>query len=494
VRLRTMVAVSLIAALSATLAVSPSAAVAAIDKAIWGPTNQVDGSSAFPLYRSLGVDVYEGHLQWADVAPTAPADATNPNDPAYHWPAGLQETIQGAGSNGIAVALLVSGSPGWANGGRSSIWAPNAGDFASFLIAASRRYPQVRRWMIWGEPNRGDRFQPNAADQPTGPRAYAPLLDAAYGALKSVSSRNIVIGGMTWTGGDVKPDAFLRWMELPSGGRPRLDWFGHNPFPLREPNIQDDPVSGGYRDISDMDTFSGEVRNVFGAGTKLWLSEFTVVSDHRSALFGEMFTTKENQARWLAEAYRMTDDLPGVAGLGWISLYDEAPSKSAANWGLMTAGGARKPAFEAYRKAPDHGFAASGQRGVSGGRLKTRITGAFRAARRGAAVVASAKGTIRIRGDRAGRPLSFYCGGKVRVGVRAGRHGRSLAVRRVKVSRSRCRWRKRLYFPVRKLTSAQRRALASRRRVRLRVRFVYGGGVRLQPSRTRLLTYSVKPR
>ena len=54
--------------------------------------------------------------------------------------------------------------------------------------------------MIWGEPNRVAVFQPHRADSKTGARAYATLLDAAYGALKSVSRRNIVIGGMSYPG------------------------------------------------------------------------------------------------------------------------------------------------------------------------------------------------------------------------------------------------------------------------------------------------------
>ena len=44
-------------------------------------------------------------------------------------------------------------------------------------------------------------WRPNRKGSTIGPRSYAKLLDAAYGALKSVSPRNIVIGGMTYTGG-----------------------------------------------------------------------------------------------------------------------------------------------------------------------------------------------------------------------------------------------------------------------------------------------------
>ena len=57
--------------------------------------------------------------------------------------------------------------------------------------------------MVWGEPNRSDRFRPNAPSSPRGPRRYAELLDAAYEALKGTSAQNIVIGGMTFTGGEV---------------------------------------------------------------------------------------------------------------------------------------------------------------------------------------------------------------------------------------------------------------------------------------------------
>ena len=74
----------------------------------------------------------------------------------------------------MRVALLVEDAPPWANGGRPAIWAPtDAGDYADFLAAAARRYPLVRRWMIWGEPNRHDRFQPNGENSPPPVARYA---------------------------------------------------------------------------------------------------------------------------------------------------------------------------------------------------------------------------------------------------------------------------------------------------------------------------------
>ncbi|MDQ4048606.1 MAG: hypothetical protein M3131_04375 [Actinomycetota bacterium] len=324
---------------------------AAAEKAIWGPTTLPGGASAFPTYRALGVDTLQLSLDWPTTAPARPVNPRSPSDPAYLWPAAVDRAVSEAAANGIRVALLVSGSPGWANGGRSPVHAPNATDYATFLTAASRRYPSVRRWMIWGEPNRDDRFQPNSEGSPAGARAYAPILDAAYGALKSVSAANIVIGGMTWTGGTVKPASFLHFMRLPNGRPPRLDWFGHNPFPFRFPNLREENIAGGWRDISDMDLFSTELRRVYGSRARFWLSEFTVLSDKPSREFAHS-VSRQGQARWLSASYRIADALPSIAGLGWLSLADEPDRPGSANWGLLTSTGARKPSYEAFRLAP----------------------------------------------------------------------------------------------------------------------------------------------
>lgn len=343
-----------VALLACALAGAGADGARAAEKAIWGPLNLPGGASAFPTYRDLGVDTLQLQLDWSATAPTRPGNPANPSDPAYRWPASIDRAISEGAASGIQVALLVANSPGWANGGRSHIYAPSAGDFGTFTAAASRRYPAVRRWMIWGEPNRDDRFLPNDGG-PAAPRAYAPILDAAYGALKGVSAANIVIGATTWTGGTTKPARFLQHMRLPNGRPPRLDWYGHNPFPFRFPNLREEHIEGGWRDISDLDLFGDEIRRVYGREVRLWLSEYTILSDRPSAQF-EMFLSRAEQARWLAASYELADQLPTVAGLGWLALVDEPPAPGSSSWGLLTASGARKPAYEAFRLAPSVRF------------------------------------------------------------------------------------------------------------------------------------------
>lgn len=350
------------AAMIVCLLLALPATAPAAEKSIWGHSSEPAGASAFAIYETLGVDTVQFAINWSTVAPARPAAPTDPADPAYRWPAEIDAAVHAARRHGMHIALMITGAPAWSNGGRASIWAPSdPQDFADFATAAARRYPPVRRWMIWGEPNFGVRFMPNAKDDPIGARTYAPILDAAYGALKRVNAANVVIGGMTWTGGDLRPAQFIRAMRLPNGRPPRLDWFGHNPFPFRYPDLSKPPLQD-FRDISDLDTLGREVDDAY-RGTRstpvpLWLSEFVIQSDHGSDTFAE-FVSRGQQAVWVRAAYRIADRLGSrVAGLGWLALVDEPPARNSANWGLLTSTLDRKPAWFAFYSAPSRRHAA----------------------------------------------------------------------------------------------------------------------------------------
>ena len=341
-------------------ALVPAASARSV-KAIWGPVRMPDGSSAFATYRHLGTRVFQASLEWNQIAPSRPARPTDPNDPAYRWPGAVDFAVREGRRHGIKLALMVKGSPDWANGGRSPEWAPNDSDYARFMTAASRRYRSVHLWMVWGEANRGAVFQPLPKDKPRGPRRYATLLRSAYHALKRRSARNVVIGGMTFSYGEVRPRDFLRWLRLPNGRPPPLDWYGHNPFTKRFPRLDYYRSYPGYkgRDLSDLDIFVREIRRTYKRshrafrrkGPRLWLSEFTVSSDAPNHAF-DFYVSRRQQARWLTAAYRIAQRAPSVAGLGWIGLLDESPAvPNPANWGLMTHDGRPKPAYHAYRRA-----------------------------------------------------------------------------------------------------------------------------------------------
>src|ERR1043166_6322730 len=127
---------------------------------------------------ALGVGIVRFTVHWDQVAPRRPATPTNPLDPANDW-AATDAVVKGLRSHRIGALLQLVGTPSWANGGRSSNYAPtSANAFGSFATAAARHYPWVRDWLIWNEPNQARWLRPTTAAVYT-----KHLLNPAYVAI-----------------------------------------------------------------------------------------------------------------------------------------------------------------------------------------------------------------------------------------------------------------------------------------------------------------------
>src|SRR5436190_2908981 len=149
---RIAAALAVVLTLSVALGPGQSSAQASDLKGMWGPATR-DGASLFPAYRALGAGLYEDVLRWNEIATRRPRKAQNPSDRAYGWPREVTRAVAEAKRYHMQIALQIIGSPGWANGHKDPRWAPHRlSDYANFAIAASRRYPSVHLWMIWGEP------------------------------------------------------------------------------------------------------------------------------------------------------------------------------------------------------------------------------------------------------------------------------------------------------------------------------------------------------
>ena len=248
------------------------------------------------------------------------------------------------------MAIELTAAPNWANGGRPSNWAPRrASDFADFAYAAARRYPTVHLWLIWGEPtrretsHRSSRRRPGThldAAQRAAPHRYAQILDAAYGALKAASRRNLVVGGMTYTTGDIDTQQWIENLRLPDGRAPRLDLYGHNPFSSRDPNLGSPPLPNGGVDFSDLRRLAGWIDRYLGRGRptiKLFLSEWTIPT--AVDLEFNFYVAPAVQAQWITDGLRIARGWSRVYALGWINLYDNLPRSGG---GLLDELGAKK--------------------------------------------------------------------------------------------------------------------------------------------------------
>jgi hypothetical protein len=261
----------------------------------------------------------------------------------------------------MRVLLRVYGTPAWENGGHAFNYPPRrASDLASFLVAAARRYPSVHLWMIWGEPDRTANWStlvpvksPTVTKltraQAAAPRLYAQLVDASYGALKSVSARNLVIGGNTYTTGfpnGIPPALWIKYMRLPNGKPPRMDLYGHNPFSFRAPNLASRPSPDGEYDFSDLGRLHQLVNSELarpGEKIELFLSEWEIPTGVDNEL--NIYVTPRLQATWISDAWRIVRRSSWIYALGWVHLYDGGGSAS----GLFYQDGKPKPGYYAFK-------------------------------------------------------------------------------------------------------------------------------------------------
>jgi hypothetical protein len=206
--------------------------------------------------------------------------------------------------------------------------------------------------MVWGEPTREGSFQPITKALPgvsldraqrAAPRIYARMLDAAYGGLKHVSRRNLVIGGCTYTTGLLDPLQWIQNLRLPDGRPPRMDMYAHNPFTHEPPSF-----SAGFSpfdevQFSDLPELARWIDHYLRPGLPLFLSEWTIPTAPDQEF--NFWVDPNVAAQWITDALWLSRQWPRIYALGWVHVYDDPPFSYG---GLLTAQGVRKPSFNAF--------------------------------------------------------------------------------------------------------------------------------------------------
>jgi len=291
----------------------------------------------------LGVDVVRFTVRWNRVAARRPANPRDPADRAYEW-GDVDVVLRGLRRHGIEPVVTLFGTPGWANGGRASNWAPSSGKpFANFAYAAALRYPWITRWTIWNEPNRTTFLRP------TSPATYVEtLLNPAYAQLHSVIDGVRVAGGVTapraGAGGGMAPVAWIRGMASVGA---KLDAYAHHPYPGRpqsETPWGPKCVNCQTITMADLERLEREVHGAFGR-KPIWLTEYGYQTNPPDLFLG---VSPEQQATYYANAAMRVFRAPSVEMLIFFMVRDD---RSPGGWqsGFFTADGAVKPAYGAFR-------------------------------------------------------------------------------------------------------------------------------------------------
>jgi hypothetical protein len=291
---------------------------------------------------AIGVQLYRLTLRWDAVAAREPSNPRNHADRAYRWGT-TDPVIRGLRARGIRPIVTLLGSPRWANGNRTSNWAPrSASSFASFAYAAARRYGRyVDHWLVWNEPNK------TIFLRPTSPAAYVPLLNAAYPALKDGDPNAASVGGGVTAprggAGGVSPVDWIRGMRRL---RARLDAYAHHPYPISRLQT---PSSGECAHcetitMASLPRLLSEVSRAWGA-KRIWLTEYAYQTNPPDRFLGVSYA---RQAEFLASAALRAYAAPRVDMLIHFLLRDDSVPTG---WqsGLFTRAGQAKPSYLAWQ-------------------------------------------------------------------------------------------------------------------------------------------------
>jgi hypothetical protein len=292
-------------------------------------------------FERLGVPLVRFTLRWNEVAARRPANPSSPRDRAYDWRR-PDRILRGLRRHGLTPVLTLLGTPPWANGGRPPNFAPTRPrSFRAFARAAATRYPWIRYWLIWNEPNKPLWLRPTRA------RIYVEhLLNPGYEAIHAVLRHARVGGGVTAPRGGLGGVAPVQWIRGMAAAHAKLDAYAHHPYPLR-PN--ETPSSGGCRNcpsitLATLPKLLILVRRAFGP-TPVWLTEYGYQTNPPDVFLG---VSPRRQATLLSLAAMRAWRLARVTMLIQY-LYRDEPVLSRFQTGLVYADGRWKPSLQAFK-------------------------------------------------------------------------------------------------------------------------------------------------
>jgi hypothetical protein len=249
--------------------------------------------------------------------------------------------------------LTLVGTRAWANGGRAPSFAPpRPRDFRRFATAVARRYPWIRYWLIWNEPNKRLWLRPTKA------RIYVHhLLNPGYEGIHTVLPHARVGGGATGPKGGAGGISPVTWVRGMAAARAKFDAYAHHPYPATPAET---PSSRGCKNcpwitMATIRKLLFLVKRSFGS-KPIWLTEYGYQTNPPDTLLG---VPLKRQGRVLSLAAMRAWRLPRVTMLIQF-LYRDEPTLSRFQTGLVFADDRWKPSLQAFRLP----FAQMGRRGL----------------------------------------------------------------------------------------------------------------------------------
>ena len=330
------------------------------------PSFRWEGDRDVTLNRARGANatMVRAVVTWASVAPTRPADATDPFDPAYQLN-DVDELVRDTQKRGMEVLLTIWGTPKWANGEKTpNVLPTRMADMTDFAEALASRYsgrypgyPFVRFWSVWNESNLQLFLTPqfDSRGRMIGPKLYAKLYAASYKGIKAGNPRALVGLGETSSHGldkrvpghsdTIRPGTFAR---LVAQANPKLkfDAYAHHPYPTPLNLKPTQRVLWPNVSLASLPRFEQSLDAWFRRkNVPIWITEY----GYETRPGEPAGVTEAQQASYLRQVMTTLQRDPRVAMFVWFIWQD---SKSSL-WqsGMLALDGRTKPALSAYAKS-----------------------------------------------------------------------------------------------------------------------------------------------
>ena len=307
--------------------------------------------------RDAHATIINAAVNWAQVAPTRPANASNPFDPAYDF-TNLDDMIRGAQARGIEPMLQIWGTPKWA-GPAANRMPRQLGSLTAFARAVAARYsgryagyPFVRYYGVWNEPNLNQFLAPqfNARGRDVAPANYAKLFKAAYTGIKAGNKLALVgLGETSARGRDRRVKGLQdthspgRFYQLVAKANPKLkfDAVAHHPYPTDPRQRPDQVVRWPNVSLKSIPRLETSLKKWFHrkSAIPIWITEY----GHETNPGDPKGVSYETQAAYMTRAIAIAARYSYVPMFIWFVLHDDQgdPWQS----GLIAEDGTLKPAF-----------------------------------------------------------------------------------------------------------------------------------------------------
>ena len=307
--------------------------------AIWTDIDDETRAALLDELVALGVRTVRVDVSWAGLEPVQfeyDADAA----------ARLDRVVEQVTERGLEPLVMLWLTPGWANGDQGERVAPSDPlAYGQIMAWAVERFPDVRDWQVWNEPNSEDFLE--GAD----PRTYAGLLGEAFHAAHRVRGDvRIVFGGTSYQDVD--------WIErvYAAGAHGHFDVMSTHAYQAvgdEPPELEAAEGDDGQYRLRGVEAVRDLMVDNGDAAVSVWFTEFgwSAFDSREDAEGTARGVTEQQQADFAVRTLRLlSEDYPYVERAYWYNTRDRASGDERLDsFGLLRRDLTRKPVAETLR-------------------------------------------------------------------------------------------------------------------------------------------------